>query len=69
MTTREEDFLETLFTASTHDFILFFTNFGKAYRKKGYLIPEAGPNAKGTNIVNILPLEPGERVTEMNTFS
>ena len=68
MTTREEDFLETLFTASTHDFILFFTNFGKAYRKKGYLIPEAGPNAKGTNIVNILPLEPGERVTEMIHF-
>jgi DNA gyrase subunit A len=57
--------VETLFTASTHDYILFFTNQGRAYRKKGYLIPEAGRQAKGTNIVNILPLQPGERVQAM----
>ncbi|MDD4511236.1 MAG: DNA gyrase subunit A, partial [Oscillospiraceae bacterium] len=62
MTTREEDFVETLFVASTHDYILFFTNQGKVHRKKGYLIPEAGRTAKGTNLVNILPLEPGEKV-------
>jgi DNA gyrase subunit A len=65
MTTREEDFVETLFVASTHDYILFFTNQGKVHRKKGYLIPEAGRTAKGTNLVNILPLEPGEKVNTM----
>lgn len=65
MTTREEDFVETLFTASTHDYILFFTNYGRAYRKKGYLIPEAGRTAKGTNIVNVLPMMPGEKVSAM----
>jgi len=65
MATREEDYVETIFTASTHDNILFFTNFGKVYCKKGYLIPEAGSAAKGTNIVNILPLEPGEKVNTM----
>jgi len=62
---REEDYVETVFTASTHDFILFFTNFGRVYRKKGYHIPEAGRTAKGTNIVNLLPIEPGERVSAM----
>lgn len=65
MTTREEDYVETVFTASTHDYILFFTNFGRAYRKKGYLIPESGRQAKGTNIVNILPMQPSEKVTAM----
>ena len=65
MSTREEDYVETIFTASTHDNILFFTNFGKVYCKKGYLIPEAGSAAKGTNIVNILPLDPGEKVNTM----
>ncbi|MDD4716300.1 MAG: DNA gyrase subunit A, partial [Oscillospiraceae bacterium] len=65
MTTREKDFVETLFVASTHDYILFFTNQGKAHRKKGYLIPEAGRTAKGTNLVNILPLEQGEKVNAM----
>jgi len=65
MATREEDYVETIFTASTHDNILFFTNFGKVYCKKGYLIPEAGSAAKGTNIVNILPLDPGEKVNTM----
>ena len=63
MTTREEDAVAAVFTASTHDYILFFTNTGKVHRKKGYLIPEAGRAAKGTNIVNILPLESGEYVT------
>ena len=65
MTTREEDYVETVFTASTHDYILFFTNMGRAYRKKGYLIPESGRHAKGTNIVNILPLQTGEKVSAM----
>ena len=63
MTTKEEDFVEGVFTASTHDYILFFTNLGKVHRRKGYQIPEAGRTAKGTNLVNILPFEPGEKVT------
>ena len=62
-TTKEEDFVEGVFTASTHDYILFFTNLGKVHRRKGYQIPEAGRTAKGTNLVNILPFEPGEKVT------
>ena len=62
-TLKEEDFVESVFSASTHDYILFFTSLGKVHRKKGYQIPEAGRMAKGTNIVNILPLEPGETVT------
>jgi len=65
MTTREEDYVETLFTASTHDYILFFTNHGRVYRKKGYLIPEAGRQARGSNIVNILPVAQGEKVSAM----
>ena len=63
MTTKEEDFVEGVFTASTHDYILFFTTLGKVHRRKGYQIPEAGRTAKGTNLVNILPFEPGEKVT------
>ena len=63
MTTKEEDFVEGVFTASTHDYILFFTNLGKVHRRKGYQIPEAGRTAKGTNLVNILPFEPDEKVT------
>ena len=62
-TLREEDFVESVFSASTHDYLLFFTNRGRVHRRKGYQIPEAGRTAKGTNIVNILPLEAGERVT------
>ena len=62
---KEEDFVKNLFIASTHDYVLFFTNHGKVHRKKGYMIPEAGRTARGTNIVNILPLEPGEQVTAM----
>ena len=65
MSTREEDYVETLFTASTHDRIFFFTSFGRVYTRKGYQIPEAGRAARGTNIVNILPTDPGERVVCM----
>jgi len=65
MATREEDYVEDLFTASTHDFLLFFTNTGRVYVRKGYVIPEAGRSARGTNIVNVLPLEPGERISAM----
>ena len=62
---RDEDYVSTVFTASTHDYILFFTNTGRVHRKKGYLMPEAGRTARGTNIVNILPIDSGERVTAM----
>ncbi|MBQ9165529.1 MAG: DNA gyrase subunit A [Oscillospiraceae bacterium] len=62
---REEDYVETLFTCSTHDFILFFTNTGRVHRRKGYQIPEAARTGRGTNLVNILPIEPGEKVTTM----
>ena len=65
ITTREEDYVVGVFTASTHDHILFFTDTGKAYRKKGYQIPESGKAAKGTNIVNILQVEQGERIQAM----
>ncbi len=65
ITTREEDCVADVFTASTHDYILFFTDTGKVYRKKGYQIPESGKAAKGTNIINILQVEPGERVQTM----
>ena len=65
MSTKEEDYVNTVFTASTHDYVLFFTNMGRAYRRKGYQIPSSGKTAKGTNIVNILPVEPGESVSAM----
>ena len=65
ITTREEDVVESVFTASTHDEILFFTDKGKVYKKKGYQIPQAGKAAKGTNIVNVLQVESGERVQVM----
>ena len=65
ITTREEDYVVDVFTASTHDYILFFTDTGKVYRKKGYQIPESGKTAKGTNIINILQVEQGERVQTM----
>lgn len=63
MTRRDEDFVENLFIASTHDYIYFFTNRGKVYRVKGYEIPESQRAARGTNIVNILPIEQDEKVT------
>ena len=65
MATREEDYVNTVFTASTHDYILFFTNKGRVFRKKGYEIPEAGRTARGTNIVNVLQVEQGEKVAVM----
>ena len=65
LTTKEEDYVETLFTASTHDYVLFFTTLGRVYKKKGYNVPEAGRTAKGTNIVNILPLQNGEKLAAM----
>ena len=65
MTTRDEDCVADVFTASSHDYLFFFTDTGKVYRKKGYQIPESGKAAKGTNIVNILQVEPGERVQTM----
>ena len=65
MSTKEEDYVDTVFTASTHDFILFFTNKGRVHRKKGYQIPEAGRTARGTNLVNVLPIEQDEKVTAM----
>ena len=65
MSTREEDYVADLFTASTHDNLLLFTSAGKVYVRKGYIVPEAGRNARGTNIINILPLDPGERVNAM----
>ena len=65
MATREEDYVETVFAASTHDNILFFTNLGKVYVRKGYRIPEAGRSARGSNIVNIIPIDPGEKVSAM----
>ena len=64
-TLKEEDYVKGLFTASTHDFILFFTNIGKVHRLKGYRVPEASRTAKGTPIINVLPLENGESVTAM----
>ena len=68
ITTRDEDDVCDVFTASTHDFILFFTDTGKVYRKKGYQIPESGKAAKGTALVNILQIETDERVQAMVHF-
>ena len=65
MSTREEDFAKDIFTASTHDTILFFSNRGKVYKLKGYQIPETGRSAKGMNIVNLLELESDEKITAM----
>ncbi len=65
MATKDEDYVSTLFTASTHDNILFFMNTGRVYVKKGYTIPEAGRSARGTNLVNILQIDPGEKVSAM----
>jgi len=62
MTTKEDDFVEHIFVTSTHNNIIFFTNAGKAYKLKGYEIPEAGRTAKGTNLVNMLPLSQDEKI-------
>ena len=68
ITTRDEDFVVDVFTASSHDHILFFTDTGKVYRKKGYQIPESGKAARGTALVNVLQVEQGERVQAMVHF-
>ncbi|MBR4859567.1 MAG: DNA gyrase subunit A [Clostridia bacterium] len=65
LTRREEDIVKTMFTCSTHDYIMFFTTKGKTYRLKGYEIPEGSRQSKGMNIVNLLPVEEGERVSAM----
>ena len=62
---KEEDYVKSLTIASTHDYMLFFTDLGRVHLRKGYQIPEAGRTARGTAIVNVLPLEPGESVTAM----
>lgn len=69
ISTREEDFVKQIFTASTHDTILFFSNKGKLYRLKGYEIPEAGRTAKGTAIVNLLSLDSGEKISAVIPIS
>ena len=69
MTRRDEDYVESLFTVSTHDYILFFTDKGKVFRIKGYEIPESQRAARGTNIVNVLPLEQDEKVTTLIKLS
>ena len=65
LTTREEDFVEHLFTTTTHHTLLFFTTHGVVYKLKGYQIPEASRQAKGTAIVNLLPLENDEKISAM----
>ena len=65
LTRREEDVVKTMFTCSTHDYVMFFTTKGRAYRLKGYEIPEGSRQSKGMNIVNLLPIEDGERVSAM----
>lgn len=65
MTTKEEDFIEKVVVANSHSYILFFTNNGKVYMRKVYQIPEASRTAKGTNLVNLIEMESGERVTAM----
>ena len=65
MTTKEEDFIEKVVVANSHSYILFFTNSGKVYMRKVYQIPEASRTAKGTNLVNLIEMESGERVTAM----
>ena len=69
VSTREEDFVKQIFTASTHDTLLFFTNKGKVYRLRGYEIPEAGRTARGTAIVNLLSLDRGEKISAVITLS
>ena len=68
MSTKDDDYVETVFTASTHDYLLFFTSLGKVYRKKGYNVPAANRTARGTNIVNLIQVEQGEKVTAILHF-
>ena len=64
---KEEDYVKNIFVASTHDHVLFFTDLGRVHHRKGYQIPESSRTARGTAIVNVLPLEPGESVTAVVT--
>ena len=68
MATKEEDYVSSVFSASTHDYILFFTTRGRVFIKKGYNIPEAGRSAKGTNIVNIIPVENGDNPEKVSAM-
>ncbi|MCT8977623.1 DNA gyrase subunit A [Clostridium sp. CX1] len=68
MATKEDDFVEHMFITSTHNIILFFTNKGRVYKLKGYEIPEAGRTAKGTNLINLIPMEAEERIQAVITF-
>lgn len=68
MSTKEDDFVEHIFMSSTHSHILFFTNKGKVYKLKGYEIPEAGRTARGSNLVNLIPIEKGEKIEAVITF-
>lgn len=68
MQTLEEDFIEEIFMATTHHYVMFFTNYGRAYRLKAYEIPEAGRTARGTAIINLLQLQPGEKITAVITM-
>ena len=63
MQTLDEDFIEEIFMTTTHHYLMFFTNFGRAYRMKTYEIPEAGRTARGTAIINLLQLQPGEKIS------
>ena len=65
MNRREEDIVQTMFSCSSHDYIMFFTNYGRTYRLKGYEIPEGSRQSKGMNVVNLLPLEAGEKISAM----
>jgi len=65
MTTREEDMVDNMFVCSSHDRVMFFSNFGRVYRLKAYEIPEGTRNGKGLNIINVLPLQPEEKITVM----
>ena len=69
MQTVEEDFIEEIFMTTTHHYIMFFTNFGKVYRLKAYEIPEAGRTARGTAIINLMQLQPGEKITAVIPIS
>ncbi|WP_123052580.1 DNA gyrase subunit A [Clostridium sp. JN-1] len=68
MTTKEDDFVEHIFITSTHNNILFFTNKGRVYKLKAYEIPEAGRTAKGTNLINLIPIGPNEKIQAVITF-
>ena len=69
MDTIEDDYIEEMMMATSHHYIMFFTNDGRVYRMKGYEIPEAGRNSRGTAIINLLQLQPGEKITAVIQIS